>query len=150
MAQADQAKGDRKAEMTILAAYERSGGQTPASLKRLASLEETDGKQTEAARTLERLIYIDPVRDEELHQHLGDLLLMQKSYEGAIREYSAVVASNPSDVAGAEYRLAQAYFAANQRDKAEESVLAALETAPGYRPAQKLLLELQQPQSNQK
>jgi hypothetical protein len=28
-------------------------------------------------------------------------------------------------------------------DKAEDSVLGALETAPGYRPAQKLLLELQ-------
>ena len=36
-------------------------------------------------------------------------------------------------------------MAAGQKDKAQESVLAALETAPGYRPAQKLLLELQEP-----
>ena len=49
------------------------------------------------------------------------------------------------DKAGAEFELAQAYFAAGQKDKAQESVLAALETAPGYRPAQKLLLELQEP-----
>ena len=55
-----------------------------------------------------------------------------------------LVASNPLDKAGAEFSLAQAYFAAGQRDKAEDSVLAALETAPGYRPAQKLLLELQE------
>jgi hypothetical protein len=54
------------------------------------------------------------------------------------------VASNPVDKAGAEFSLAQAYYAANHKDKAEESVLAALEAAPGYRPAQKLLLELQQ------
>ena len=70
--------------------------------------------------------------------------LRRANYAGAIREYKALVASNPVDKAGAEFNLAQAYFAAGQKDKAEESVLAALETAPGYRPAQKLLLELQQ------
>ena len=52
-------------------------------------------------------------------------------------------ASNPVDKAGAQFDLAQAYFAVGQMDKAEDSVLGALETAPGYRPAQKLLLELQ-------
>jgi len=51
----------------------------------------------------------------------------------AIREYTAVVALNPLDKAGAEFNLAQAYYASGQRDKAEESVLAALEAAPGYR-----------------
>ena len=72
----------------------------------------------------------------------------QKHYDAAICEYNALVASNPVDKAGAQYDLAQAYFAANEKDKAEQSVLAALETAPGYRPAQKLLLRLQQaPQS---
>jgi lipopolysaccharide biosynthesis regulator YciM len=54
------------------------------------------------------------------------------------------VASNPLDKAGAEFHLAQAYLAAGHKDKAEESVLAALEVAPGYRPAQKMLLELKQ------
>jgi tetratricopeptide (TPR) repeat protein len=88
--------------------------------------------------------YIYPVKDEDLHRRLGDLLYAQKRYDGAIREYGARVASNPVDKAGAEFNLAQAYFAAGQRDKAEETVLAALEVAPGYRPAQKLLLELQQ------
>jgi tetratricopeptide (TPR) repeat protein len=89
--------------------------------------------------------YIYPVNDEDLHRRLGDLLFAEKQYDGAIREYNARVASHPVDKAGAEFNLAQAYFAAGQKDKAQESVLAALETAPGYRPAQKLLLELQQP-----
>jgi len=116
-------------------------------LKRLASLQEDAGKQEEATATLEQLIYIYPVHDDDLHRRLGDLLLAQKRYDGAIREYRALVASNPVDKAGAQYELAQAYFAANEKDKAEESVLAALETAPGYRPAQKLLLQLQHPQA---
>jgi tetratricopeptide (TPR) repeat protein len=84
------------------------------------------------------------VKNEELHQQLGDLLYAQKQFAGAIREYNAVVASHPADKAGAEFKLAQAYFAAGNKDKAQESVLAALETAPGYRPAQKLLLQLQE------
>jgi tetratricopeptide (TPR) repeat protein len=113
-------------------------------LKRLAALEDADGQKAEAIATLERLNYIYPVKDADLHQQLGDLLYSQRQYDNAIREYNALTASNPVDKAGAQFSLAQAYFAANQKDKAEESVLAALESAPSYRPAQKLLLQLQQ------
>jgi tetratricopeptide (TPR) repeat protein len=144
MAEADRAKGDAKAEAAALSAYVHEGGQEPGVLKRLATLEEAAGQQSEAAATLARLNYIYPVKDEELHRRLGDLLYALKQYDGATREYVAVVASNPLDKAGAEFHLAQAYLAAGQKDKAQESVLAALEAAPGYRPAQKMLLELNQ------
>jgi Flp pilus assembly protein TadD len=144
MGEADRARGDVKAEETILAAYEHAGGQAPDTLKRLATLEEDAGEKSEAAATLERLNYIYPVKDEDLHRRLGDLLYAQKQFDGAVREYNAVVASNPGDKVGAEFNLAQAYFASGQKDKAQDSVLAALEIAPGYRPAQQLLLELQQ------
>ncbi|HMF65871.1 MAG TPA: tetratricopeptide repeat protein [Edaphobacter sp.] len=144
MADAHKTNGDAKAEAAVLTAYAREGGSEPAVLKRLATLEEAAGKQAEAVTTLERLNYIYPVKNEELHRRLGDLLYMQKQYDGAIREYTAVVASTPLDKASAEFHLAQAYLAAGQKDKAEERVLAALEAAPGYRPAQKMLLELNQ------
>jgi cellulose synthase operon protein C len=144
LADADKAKGDAKDEAAVLTAYEHAGGQDPVVLKWLAALEEAAGQQSEAAATLERVNYIYPVKDEELHRHLGDLLYAQKEYDSAIREYAAVVASNPLDKAGAEFHLAQAYLSTGQKDKAEESVLAALEAAPGYRPAQKMLLELNQ------
>jgi tetratricopeptide (TPR) repeat protein len=144
MADADKEKGDARSEAAVLTAYQQEGGQMPAVLKRLATLEEAAGERAEATATLERVNYIYPLKDEDLHRRLGDLLYAQKQYDGAIREYIALVASHPIDSAGAEFNLAQAYFAAGQKDKAEESVLAALETAPGYRPAQKLLLELQQ------
>lgn len=144
MADANKAKGNAEAEAVELTTYEHQGGQEPAVLKRLATLEEAAGHQAEAAATLERVNYIYPVKNEELHRHLGDLLYSQKQYDGAIREYFAVVASDPVDKAGAQFHLAQAYLAAGKKDKAEESVLAALEAAPGYRPAQKMLLELNQ------
>ena len=144
IADADKAKGDSKSEMAILAAYKHEGGQMPDVLKRLAALEAAAGQNAAVVVTLERLNYVCPVKDEELHRQLGNLLYAQNNYDGAIREYSALVASNPVDKAGAQFSLAQAYYSANKKDKAEESVLAALEAAPGYRPAQKLLLELQQ------
>lgn len=144
IADAAKAQGNAARESEILAAYVHHGGQAPDLLKRLAALQQAAGQNAEAAATLERLNYIYPVKDEELHQHLGDLLYAQKQFGGAICEYNAAVASHPVDKAGAEFKLAQAYFAAGKKDKAQESVLAALETAPGYRPAQKLLLELQE------
>ncbi len=145
IADAAQMRGDAKTESATLAAYMHQGGQMPALLKRLAALQDSDGQHTEATSTLERLNYIYPVKDEDLHRRMGDLLFAQKQFDGAIREYNALVASLPVDKAGAEFKLAQAYLGAGQKDKAQESVLAALETAPGYRPAQKLLLELQEP-----
>jgi cellulose synthase operon protein C len=144
MADADKAKGDTRGEASVLTAYEQEGGQSPDVLKRLATLEEGARETDKATATLERINYIYPLKDEDLHRRLGDLLFAQKQFDGAIREYSALVATGPLDKAGAQFNLARAYFAAGQKDKAEESVLAALESAPSYRPAQKLLLELQQ------
>jgi tetratricopeptide (TPR) repeat protein len=144
LAVADKARGDSQSEVAILTAYEHQGGQAPDVLKRLAELEGAAGHSAQAIATLERLNYVYPVKDEDLHRRLGDLLYAQKQFDGAIREYNAVVASKPIDKAEAEFNLAQAYFAAGQKDKAEDSVLAALEVAPGFHPAQKLLLELQE------
>ena len=146
IAVADLAKGDKKAAAAVLTEYEKIGGEDPAILKKLASLEEELGQPKEAAATLDRINYIYPVHDEDLHRHLGDLWFAQANYPGAIREYTAVVALNPLDKAGAHFNLAQAYYASGQRDKAEESVLAVVGSSAGYRPAQKLLLEIEHPE----
>jgi len=144
MSESYKQKGDVKAEAASLTAYVHAGGQNPVALKRLAALEETMGNKTVAAETLERVNYIYPVNDGDLHHRLGDLVYEQKLYDRAVREYASAVASAPLDKAGAEFRLARAYLAAGHKNEAEESVLAALEIAPGYAPAQKLLLELHQ------
>ncbi len=74
IADADHAVGDTKTEAAILTAYEHAGGQMPDVLKRLAKLETAAGQRADAAATLERINYIYPVKDEELHRQLGDLL----------------------------------------------------------------------------
>jgi len=142
IAEADLSKDDKKAAAAILTAYEKMGGRNPGTLKELASLEKDLGEPKEAAATLDRINYIYPV-NEDLHRQLGDLWFAQNNYKGAIREYGAVVAMHPLDKASAQFSLAQAYFANGQKDQAETNVLAALEAAPDFRPAQKLLLQIE-------
>jgi tetratricopeptide (TPR) repeat protein len=142
LAAAQMAKGNRQAAAVALSAYERMGGESPDALKKLAGLQEELGDTKDAAATLEQLNFIYPA-DEDLHRRLGGLLLAQNDDAGAVREYSAVLAMKPLDIASAEFDVARAYYAAGNKGKAEESVLASLEAAPGFKPAQKLLLEIE-------
>jgi tetratricopeptide (TPR) repeat protein len=134
---------NKPAAIEQLERYAKIGGRSPETLKKLAGLEVEAGHPAEAAATLNRLNYINPM-DADLHRRLGDLWMKQNNIDGAIREYQAVLAWNPVDPATSHFNLAQAYRRAGQADDARDQLLLALETAPGYRPAQKMLLELSQ------
>jgi tetratricopeptide (TPR) repeat protein len=143
LAEAYLAKGNKKSAEEVLTDYEKRGGRNPEALKKLASLEEEHGDKVAAAATLDRINYFYPVNDEDLHKHLGTLWFDQKNYAGALREFTAVIALHPLDQADAQYNLARAYLAEGERDKAEEHILASLEAAPGFRPAQQMLLQIE-------
>lgn len=147
LAQAQLARGDKAGAAQTLEGYMHQGGRNPATLSELGQLQQDLGDPQAAAATLNRINYIDPAYDPDVHRRLGELWLAQKNYPGAIREFAAVVAMHPLDVAGAELDLAQAYFQSGARAQAQDAVLASLEAAPNYRPAQKLLLELTAPDS---
>jgi tetratricopeptide (TPR) repeat protein len=142
------AKGDKAAALAVLADYRRLGGEDPEMIKKLATLQEEAGQPSQAAATLDGLNDIFPI-DADLHRHLGALWLKEKNYPAGIREYAAVVALHPLDKAGALYDLAEAYLEGGQVDDAELNVLGSLEAAPGFRPAQKLLLQIEDAQSHQ-
>jgi len=142
LAEAYLEKDDKARAATELERYARIGGRSPATLKKLAGLQSDLGNKQAAAATLERLNYIYPVKDEELHRRLGDLRLDTGDQAGAVREYQAVLASKPLDPAASHYNLARALWSTRRAAEAEEQVLLALEAAPGFRPAQKLLLEM--------
>jgi tetratricopeptide (TPR) repeat protein len=141
VADAYKAKQDKAGTMRVLERYSKVGGRNPGVLKQLAKLQEEAGKKEDAARTLARLNYIYPL-DEELHRRLGDLYMDQGQTASAINEYAAVVASKPIDQAASRFNLARALYGAKRTEEAKEQLLLALEAAPGYKPAQKLLLEL--------
>lgn len=145
LAEAHLAKGDKKAAIQVLTDYEKIGGRSPDALKELASLEQEMGDPKAAAAALERINYIYPM-DEDLHRKLCDLWFEQNNAPADIRECNAVLAMHPLDQASAQFDVARAYFAAGQQDQARDHLLASLEAAPGYRPAQKLLLQLEDSQ----
>jgi len=145
MAEAHIAKGDKKPAAQVLTEYEKIGGRSPAALKELASLEQEGGDPKEAAETLERINYIYPM-DEDLHRKLCDLWFDQNNPTADVRECNAVLAMHPLDQASAQFNAARAYFAAGLHDEARDHLLASLEAAPSYRPAQKLLLQLEDSQ----
>lgn len=141
LADAYLAKADKAKAAEQLSAYSRIGGRDPDTIKLLATLLEDLGKPKEAAQALERLNYIVP-QDPELHKRLGGLLVAQSDYNGAIREFRAVLATKPLDQAGAHYDLGRALYGAGKNAEALEQIEASLEAAPSFKPAQKLLLKL--------
>lgn len=142
------ALNDKASAVKELQEYVKRGGRNPESLKKLAELEGELGRPAEARAALERLLWIYPVKDEPLHKKLGDLRAGAGDWAGAAEEYAAVVALTPTDPATAHYDLARAHFALKRVPEAEEHVLHSLEHAPGFRPAQKLLLEINKERSN--
>jgi tetratricopeptide (TPR) repeat protein len=141
LSEAQKAKGNTAGALDALQQYSNAGGRSPETLKKLAKMQTEAGKPADAIKTLERLLYIFPM-EEEVHRDLGDLYMTQNVVEGAIREYGAVVASKPVDPAASHFNLARALHTAKRTEDAKEQLLLALEAAPGYKPAQRLLLEL--------
>jgi tetratricopeptide (TPR) repeat protein len=141
LAQAYTETGDKAKAMAELEAYAKVGGRSPATLKQLANLQSDAGRKKEAVATLEKLnlIYLE---DEAAHQKQGELYLELGESANAVREFQSILAGKPIDPAGAHYQLAKALQMAKRTAEARDEVYAALETAPGYKPAQKLLLEL--------
>jgi tetratricopeptide (TPR) repeat protein len=134
-------KNDKAAGIAELELYAKIGGRNPDMLNRLATQLTNAGNRKEAAAVLDRINYIYPM-DNELHFKLGALWFDLKNAPGAIREYQAIVGHSPADPAQAHYDLARAYHLNHQDDLAKDELLASLEVAPGFRAAQRLLLEL--------
>jgi tetratricopeptide (TPR) repeat protein len=144
LAQAYLAKQNKPAAIDELERYTKIGGRDPSTLESLASDLQAEGNEKEAAAVLDRVNYIYPMDGTE-HQQLGLLWLDLKNTAGAIREFQAVLARDPIDPAQAHYDLARAYVQNHQPEQAKDELISCLEVAEGFRPAQKLLLELSGP-----
>jgi tetratricopeptide (TPR) repeat protein len=134
-------KKDTPDAIAELERYAHVGGRGPSTLKLLAKDLTEANRKKEAADILDRLNYIYPV-DGALHRQLGELWLEQGNAAGAAREFAAELAYKPIDPAQAHFDLARALNAEHDSEKAKDQLFQALEIAPGFRPAQKLLLEL--------
>lgn len=134
---------NKVAAMQELEKYRDAGGTGIETLKKLAKWEQEAGESKQAEVTLRKVNYVYP-EDEETHRRMGSILLGGRDAAGAVREYRAVVALQPEDKAESHYQLARALSAAHRTSEAKDEVLIALEAAPGFKPAQQLLLQLSQ------
>ncbi len=137
------AQNNKSAAEQQLERYRNTGGDSIETLKTLAKLEMENGKPDQARATLQKLVYVYP-EDEETHRRLGAILLDNNDANAAIREYQAVLNLKTADSAEAHYDLAKALRAARRNGEAKDQVLLALESAPSFKPAQQLLLQLSQ------
>ena len=92
-------------------------------------------------KILQELMYVTPF-EPELHKALGNLYLETEDVRAALTEFQVLLALRPNDLADAHFSLARALARSGQNDEAKEQVVLALEIAPSYQPAQRLLLQL--------
>ena len=108
---------------------------------RLAASYADTGKPGEAGAALTSAIEAYPMLPEP-HERLAEAAAAQGLAELEVRERQAALASGAPDRAGALHALALAHFRAGDRDAARRRVLEALEIAPTFDPALRLLLDL--------
>ena len=141
LAEAQFASGQQAAGIETLANFWHRGGHDPQALGRLATAYYGQGRKDEAIAVLQDVNYVAPF-DETVHGRLGDWLLERDRAADALSEYQVALALKPPDAAMAHYRLARAHQALAQPLDAHTETLRALEIAPSFRPAQRLLLQL--------
>ena len=134
-------KGNKKAAMDTLKKFMTYSETGFKASHTLAGLLVEAGDPAGARQALEAATYIRPL-DLEQHRQFGDLLLNQKQYTAAVREFEVLLALNTPDRAGAYYKLAEANFGQGNREAARSNVRKALEIAPTFEPAQELLLKI--------
>ncbi|MDX1404825.1 MAG: tetratricopeptide repeat protein [Woeseiaceae bacterium] len=141
LAQAHDELGQRSQAISVLETFWRNGGYDPAALKRLAGWLREDSRADAAIDVLQSVNLVDPL-DRELHGMLGDMLLEAGRAEEALREFAVALSLDPHDMATANFRMASAYHRLGDAQKTQDYLLQALDIAPNYRPAQKLLLDV--------
>ncbi len=108
---------------------------------RLAAMYSGAEEAPEAHRALQSAIEAYPMLPEP-HERLAEAAERQSLPDLEVRERLAALASGAPDRVGALYSLAAAHFRAGEREMARRRVLEALEIAPTFDPALRLLLNL--------
>jgi tetratricopeptide (TPR) repeat protein len=134
-------KGNKKAAIDTLKKFMTYSETGFKASHKLAELLREAGDPAGARQALEAAMFIRPM-DLEQHQKLGDLLLSQKQFAPAVREFESLLALSTPDRATAYYKLAESNFGQGNREAARTNVRKALEIAPSYEPAQELLLKI--------
>jgi tetratricopeptide (TPR) repeat protein len=141
-AETNQTDAERSIHQRII---EQSGDALP-SLRRLIEMAVAEQDWERVSIYAEKLQAINPLLPE-VHQALAQAAENLDRPERVVGPLSALRALDPIDPAGVDYRIAAALAELGQKDRAKHHVLRALEQAPRYRDALRLLLALTDPSS---
>ena len=141
LAGAEEGTGNTAAAIAAWQNWRKAGGWDPDGLRKLGALLLTAKRNAAAMEVLAAVNYVDPLAVEG-RDRLGQLLLEQNRGADALREYQVLLALQPLDTAAANFGMARAYRQTGDNNRARRHLLESLDTAPNYRPAQKLLLEM--------
>lgn len=133
--------GDRNQAIDVLIQYRKAGGWEPPALRDLCAWLDAAGRVQEATEVLATVNYVDPL-NADLHSQLGERLLAGERAEDALREFKVLLALSAHDPAPANFGMARALRALGDTAASRRHLLDALATAPHYKPAQELLLQM--------
>ncbi|MGQ7844795.1 tetratricopeptide repeat protein [Granulosicoccus sp. 3-233] len=125
----------------VLLDWQALGGHDPDALTQLIDDLRAAGRTQEAVPVMESLNWVMPY-GTDVHRWLGEHYLDRQQPELALREFNALIGMQVDDLAGAYLGKARAARLQGDDQAARREVIYALESAPFYRPAQHLLLEL--------
>ncbi len=129
------------AAIEVLMQWFEMGGHSPDGLLKLSDALRKNSQSTQAAAVLEQLNWVTPYLADG-HEWLGNYYLQNNKPNIALREFDALLGLQENDPAAAYLGKARAASNLGRTEEARQQVLYALENAPFYRPAQKLLLDL--------
>jgi tetratricopeptide (TPR) repeat protein len=141
LAAAEEGAGNTDAAIAAWQAWRKAGGWNPTGMRKLGELLLAAGRKAEATEVLASVNWSDPLTPD-VHDQLGRLLVEQNRGAEALREFQVLLALRPLDTAAANFGLAQALRLTGDNARARRHLLESLETAPNYRPAQRMLLEM--------
>lgn len=142
MARIHQESGDADAERAAWQRVAELESDNVEAYGRLAELAAAAEDWDAVVSNAHRLLAVDPLGPEP-HRWLVRAAEASGGAATALPAYRALLSMDPVDPAATHFQLAQALVQAGRRDEARREVLKALEFAPRYRDALKLLLELQ-------
>ncbi len=140
LAEAHRGLGETNAERAVLARWAGRDADALDAYSRLMELNAAIADWPTVATNAERYLAVNPL----VHQPYGYLAQAGEAlgrHDDAIRASRTLVRLDPPDPAGAQFRLARLLHAAHDPG-AKRHLLMALEEAPRFRDAQRLLLEM--------
>lgn len=140
LAQIYEREGNREMQLQWLETLLESLQHDYGSAIILAEAAMEQGDYDKAAYYIDRAIQVDPYR-QDVHQLKADYAMAVNDPQLAVTEFEVLMNLEISDPVEARTNLAEAYLRNGQISEAKQNVLYALEQAPSFERAQRLLLE---------